>query len=269
MSSKSHYDVLEVAPRAPADEIKRAFRAQIARYHPDKVQHLGKEFQEMAAGRAAELTEAYRVLSNQAQRAEYDRTLAGAAPSAPPSAPPPAAAGNPSAAAPSPPPPPPHADAPRASAYTKERASRDQFVRKASIDKIQQALVLAGADYDETKVRGFDIALVPKPTLFGGGKRPRLLGRFIEPVDATAVADAWSLAAKWASSPKDEICVLLLGSSVAPPRELAEAIAEQRRGSRAAKLTLIPIDVRTWDAHMPVDAPEFCKDLLTRLKSRN
>ena len=67
MSSKTHYDVLEVTPAAAADEIKRAFRAQIARYHPDKVQHLGKEFQEMAAVRAAELTEAYRVLSNESQ----------------------------------------------------------------------------------------------------------------------------------------------------------------------------------------------------------
>ena len=35
---------------APADEIKKAFRREIARYHPDKVQHLGQEFQEMAAG---------------------------------------------------------------------------------------------------------------------------------------------------------------------------------------------------------------------------
>ena len=264
MPSKNHYDVLEVAPKAPADEIKRAFRVQIARYHPDKVQHLGKEFQEMAAGRAAELTEAYRVLSNETERAEYDRTLAAAPPSAPP---PPPAAHSPSTA-PSPPPPP-HAEAPRARAYTKERASRDQFVRKATVEKIRQALALAGTDYDETQVRGFDIALVPKPKLFGGGKRPRLLGRFIEPVDATAVADAWSLAARWISSPKDEICVLLLGSSVAPPRELAEAIAEQRRKNRAAKLIIIPIDVRTWDAHMPVDAPGVCRDLLTRLKSGN
>ena len=56
--SKNHYEVLEVAPTAPADEIKRAFRAQIALYHPDKVHHLGKEFQEMAAGRATALTEA-------------------------------------------------------------------------------------------------------------------------------------------------------------------------------------------------------------------
>ena len=61
---------------ADRDEIKRAFRQQIARYHPDKVEHLGKEFQEMAAHRAAELTEAYRVLSNDSQRAEYDRALA-------------------------------------------------------------------------------------------------------------------------------------------------------------------------------------------------
>ena len=33
-------------------------RREIARYHPDKVQHLGPEFQEIAATRAAELTEA-------------------------------------------------------------------------------------------------------------------------------------------------------------------------------------------------------------------
>jgi curved DNA-binding protein CbpA len=263
--TKSHYDVLEVAPTAPADEIKRAFRAQIARYHPDKVQHLGKEFQEMAAGRAAELTEAYRVLSNEAQRAEYDRALAVT----PPPTPRPSAAAQGPAAAPMPSPPP-TAEAPRSqAAYTKERASRDQFVRRATVERIRQAVALVGSDYNEQTVRGFDIALVPKPKLFGGGKRPRLFGRFIEPVDAVAVADAWTMAVKGMSSINDEVCVLLLGSSVAPPRELAEAIAEQRRKHRGAKVTLIPIDVRTWDAHMPVDAPAVCKDLLTRLKAGN
>ena len=140
-------------------------------------------------------------------------------------------------------------------------------MRKPTCEQIRQTLTRTGADYDETQVRGFDIALVPKPKLFGGGRRPRLLGRFIDPVDATAVSDAWSLAAKWISSPKDEICVLLLGSSVAPPRELAEALAEDRRKNRVTKLTLIPIDVRNWDAHIPVDAPAVCRDLLTRLKS--
>jgi hypothetical protein len=63
--------------------------------------------------------------------------------------------------------------------------------------------------------------------------------------------------------------VLLLGSPVAPARELADAISAQRRLHRTAKLTIIPIDVRNWDAHIPVDAPGICKDLLLRLKAGN
>jgi hypothetical protein len=261
---KSHYALLEVAPTASAEEIKRAFRLQIARYHPDKVQHLGNEFRDMAENRAAELTEAYRVLSNEAQRAEYDRTLVVTTSSPPP---PVAAAPPPTAPAP---PTPPQADAPRPrTVYTKERASRDHLVRKVTVERIRQALALAGTDYDETQVRGFDIALVPKAKLFGGAGLPRLFARFIEPVDGSAVADAWSLAVKGVPSIKDKVCVLLLGSSLAPQRELAEAIAEQRRANRGAKVTLIPIDVRTWDAHMPLDAPVVCRDLLTRLKAGN
>jgi hypothetical protein len=262
--TRNHYDVLEVASTARPDEIKRAFRAQIARYHPDKVQHLGKEFQEMAAVRAAELTEAYRVLSNEAERGEYDRILSVAGLQARPSF------VNQSASTGTPPPRS-EEDKPRVrtASYTKERASRDEFVRRASVDKIRQALALVQSDYTETQVRGFDIAMMPKAKLFGGGKGPRVLGRFIEPVDATAVADAWSMAAKWISSPNDEICVLLLGSPVAPPRELADAIAEQRRLHRTEKLTIIPIDVRNWDAHIPLDTPGVCKDLLIRLKAGN
>jgi len=65
---KNYYQLLEIAPTSSADEVKRAFRQQIARYHPDKVQHLGREFQEMAADRAAELTEAYRILSDEGRR---------------------------------------------------------------------------------------------------------------------------------------------------------------------------------------------------------
>ena len=44
--------MLGLEPSADADAIKKAFRREIARYHPDKVIHLGAEFQEMAATRA-------------------------------------------------------------------------------------------------------------------------------------------------------------------------------------------------------------------------
>ena len=53
---KTHYEILGLESSADADAIKKAFRREIARYHPDKVIHLGAEFQEMAATRAAELT---------------------------------------------------------------------------------------------------------------------------------------------------------------------------------------------------------------------
>jgi curved DNA-binding protein CbpA len=270
--AKSYYEMLDLPPSASGDDIKKAFRQQIARYHPDKVQHLGKEFQDMAADRAAELTEAYRILSNDASRADYDRTL-GAAPSTPSS---PAAASAPN----QPPPPaqPPRAESssvsggrpspesePRPSggkgAFHEERASRDDYLRKATLNRFKHAVEAVG-EYDPSSLRGFDIALVPKAKMFGRNKNPRLLGRYVSVVDGAAVADAWVQAGKW--SP-EETCVFLLGTALASAGELAGAIAEQRKKTRA-KVTLIPVDARDWGSYVPNDAPEIAKSLLTRLK---
>ena len=68
---------MSIEPSADADTIKKAFRREIARYHPDKVIHLGLEFQEMAATRAAELTVAYKTLSDPAAREQYDAGVVG------------------------------------------------------------------------------------------------------------------------------------------------------------------------------------------------
>jgi curved DNA-binding protein CbpA len=269
VASKNYYQVLEIASTAPADEVKRAFRVQIARYHPDKVQHLGKEFQAMAADRATELTEAYRILSDEGRRAEYDRTFddaggstpgvtASAAPAAADQAPPSAGPATPPARDPAP------QTGPQ---FKQERASRDEFVRKATIGHVRQALKAVGGDYDETELRGFDMACVPKSKLFGRSKNPRLLGRFVSRLDREAIADAWTEAAKWGGAKNDDVCVLLMGTSLAPAGELAGEIADQRRKSRGAKLTLIPVDARVWDAHMPLDAPPIAKSLLARLKT--
>ncbi len=270
MAAKSYYELLDLS--ASSDDIKKAFRQQIARYHPDKVQHLGKEFQDMAADRAAELTEAYRILSNDASRAEYNRTLG--APAASPSATAAPAPSHPPAAVP---PPAPKAEndtpdgrsspesaggsAPRKGAFHEERASRDDYLRKATLNRFQHAVDAVG-DYDPSSLRGFDIALVPKSKMFGRSKNPRLLGRYVSMVDGAAVADAWVQAGKWSA---EDICVFLLGTSLASAGELAGAIAEQRKKTRT-KVTLIPVDARDWGSYVPNDAPEIAKSLLARLK---
>jgi hypothetical protein len=262
------YELLGIEPAASQDEVKQAFRQQIARYHPDKVQHLGKEFQEMASGRAAELTQAYRVLSNKAHRAEYDHVLANAPStlvSETPMSEPQAADVS---AAPSPRPSTTEPEGAKGSQFFQERLSRDEFVKTATISRFRHALARADPDYDEAKARGFDIAWVPKPKLFTRGKGPRLLGQCVPRVDGAAVADAWLRAGKWGEGEpaNDEICVFLMGSSMAPPEELAKAIAVQRRRALGRRITLIPIDARNWDAHVPTDAPTVAKNLLARLR---
>jgi hypothetical protein len=287
---KNYYQLLELSPNATLEEIKRTFRQQIARYHPDKVQHLGKEFQDMAVGRAADLTEAYRVLSHEGRRAEYDAVLsasgvnmttaaspgAEAGPSAPPPAAPAASVAAPGAGAAAEPSTPPPSGAARpepasnAKQFVQERASRDTFVRNAILDRFRTALSQsAGNAYNEAPARGFDISCVPKSKMFTRAKGPRLLGRFVARVDGASVADAWAQAGKLNLAAGEEVCVILMGTQVAPAGELATAIAEQRR--RAArggpKVTLIPVNASIWDAHMPTDAPEVAKNLLSRLRS--
>ena len=254
---KHYYQLLEITPTAAADEVRRAFRLQIARYHPDKVQHLGREFQELAAERAAELTEAYRVLSDEQRRAAYDRALAS------PEQPAPAATRA------APPPPPPQAPAVNdtggsaAEQFSSERATRDRVVRRATVTRFDQALTGAGG-YDRLEMHGFDFAWQPRGGLFGRGKGPRLAGRIVACVDGDTIAAAFTDAGR--SSPAGEVCVFLMGDYVAAAGELARAIAGQRRRA-AGRVTVVPVDSRTWDAHVPTETPVIVKRVLERVKS--
>ena len=276
MAVKNYYQLLGIVVSSSSADVKSAFRQQIARYHPDKVQHLGQEFQDMAADRAADLTEAYRVLSDQGLRQEYDRNREIAAPgdlSARPAAgssPAPADAETEPDAAPEPSPPAADtASGPRAQ-FTHERASKDVFVKNASLTRFRQAMRALGSNYDEVDVRGFDVAWVPKSKLFARAKGPRLLAQWVPRVDGAALTAAWTRAAvaPWKAPSRDDICIFLIGSEIASPRELADAIEEQRRRPpRGLTVTLIPVDMRDWDARMPFDAPTVAKQLMARLKS--
>ena len=57
-----HREVLGVSEAAGEDEIKTAYRSQLAKYHPDKVTHLGDEFHELADARTKDIIAAYEYL---------------------------------------------------------------------------------------------------------------------------------------------------------------------------------------------------------------
>jgi DnaJ-class molecular chaperone len=56
------YEILNVPKGASIEEIKKAYRELANKYHPDKVNHLGEEFKQLAEKRFKEIEEAYRKL---------------------------------------------------------------------------------------------------------------------------------------------------------------------------------------------------------------
>lgn len=66
----SHYDTLEVSPKASAETIRAAYKSLMQRYHPDR--NIGDA---VAAARAVAIQQAYEVLSDTGKRAVYDLGL--------------------------------------------------------------------------------------------------------------------------------------------------------------------------------------------------
>jgi len=56
------YRILELPPGASQSEIRAAYRRLAARYHPDKVAHLGEEFQKLAEIKFKAIQAAYDAL---------------------------------------------------------------------------------------------------------------------------------------------------------------------------------------------------------------
>jgi len=56
------YKILGIVPGVAFDEVKKAYRALILQYHPDKVAHLAPEFRALAETRTRDLNAAYEAL---------------------------------------------------------------------------------------------------------------------------------------------------------------------------------------------------------------
>jgi len=275
----SYYDVLGVAPTAPPEEIKRAFRREIAKYHPDKVQHLGEEFQSIAAEKTADLMLAYRTLDDESSRADYDVQLnAGAAPPpgrvrpAPPSpeddaSPRPGTSGRTADEAASKSEPMPSSG--RRSVRSPDRTGASDLVRKAAVVRFREAARQQFGECEEPPIEGVDVVCAPpKGGFFSRTVPPRILGRFVAQVDTAAVQESWAIAARARKDDRRDLCVFVMGPAVAPAGELGRAISEQRRRpTQAGGLVIVPVNTRTWTAHVPNDAPPVVRALLSRLQS--
>ena len=68
MAKRDYYEVLEISKSASADEIKKAYRKQAIRFHPDK-----NPGDKVSEDKFKEAAEAYEILSDETKRAQYDR----------------------------------------------------------------------------------------------------------------------------------------------------------------------------------------------------
>ena len=68
MEKRDYYEILEISKNASKDEIKKAYRKQALKFHPDK-----NPGDKKAEEKFKEAAEAYEVLSNDEKRSRYDR----------------------------------------------------------------------------------------------------------------------------------------------------------------------------------------------------
>lgn len=69
---KNYYEILEVNPKASREVIEKAYRVLVRKYHPDLY---NGEKQQYAEKKTKEINEAYKILSDEFLREQYDTEL--------------------------------------------------------------------------------------------------------------------------------------------------------------------------------------------------
>lgn len=72
-----HFQILNVARGASVNEIKKAFRQEIAIYHPDRFVRASEDEKNYARARSQRINEAFRVLRDDQLRENYNLTMPG------------------------------------------------------------------------------------------------------------------------------------------------------------------------------------------------
>ena len=234
MASKSCYELLEVEASASPLEIKQAFRRAIAKYHPDKVQHLDAELQRIAAVRAAEITRAYRTLTAASSEGGHDLRV-----------------GSPEL----------HRDDATSSS---DRVAAMGLIQRAALVRFRCALREEGW-CSEQSVPPFDVSATS--TGRWRHKGWRILGRVVAELSDATVAETWTSAKSIQREDTRGVCVFLMGSNDCSPVHTASRARASDFCGGEPSLLLILVDVRTWRTDAPNRTPAMAAALLRRLSA--
>lgn len=257
-AARTHYELLGLEGFADHAAIKAAFRREIARYHPDKVVHLGDEFQELAVRRTAELTAAYKTLIDESLRRQYDASM-GRDPGL-------FAGREPGGAVITE-----NGSGTGSSRFVEERADGDGIVHRAVITRVRNAVTDLYGEVSTPWVRGFDLVMVPRtsPPLLRS-PFPRVFVRLRQAVDAAQMAEACADAVRARLHvPRSPINVLLFGKCLNDESQIRHACESLRqpRNDAPEKTFIVVFDASDWRALFPRDAPAPLLKFIERLRA--
>jgi len=251
--------LLGITLPASTEGIKKAYRRQIARYHPDKVHHLGEEFQLLAAEKSAQLTDIYhQLLESGGCDPSVDATpVVSDEPPSVASAPVTGAGAAPNRAA-------------RMSSWQAVAHGCPSLILGAATDRMIQSVrsTLPGAD--ELMVAGFSLACRTRVDWRGRllMRRSPTYGVLLR-TPADAPANGRRAPRLREVLPGVDGAIVLFDLIVDPRVNDRRDVSDPPTPTRAEPhVFTVSVDAMTWKARVPDEAPEMAHQILARVRAR-